>query len=90
VALARAVANEPPILLLDEPTSAMDHSTEQAVRRNLAAYAQGRTLLIVSHRSSMLELADRIIVVDGGQIVADGPRSQVIVALSQGRVSKAA
>jgi len=90
VALARAVANEPPILLLDEPTSAMDHSTEQAVRRNLAAYAQGRTLLIVSHRSSMLELADRIIVVDGGQIVADGPRSQVIVALGQGRVSKAA
>ncbi|HSV83403.1 MAG TPA: type I secretion system permease/ATPase, partial [Ramlibacter sp.] len=90
VALARAVANEPPILLLDEPTSAMDHSTELAVRRNLAAYAQGRTLLIVSHRSSMLELADRIIVVDGGQIVADGPRSQVIVALRQGLVAKAA
>jgi ATP-binding cassette subfamily C protein LapB len=90
VALARALVNEPPILLFDEPTSAMDHSTEQALRQNLAAYAQGRTLLIVSHRNSMLELADRIIVVDGGQIVADGPRSQVTVALRQGRVAKAA
>jgi len=90
VALARAMVNEPAILLLDEPTSAMDHSTEQALRQNLAAYAQGRTLLITSHRSSMLELADRIIVVDGGQIVADGPRSQVTVALRQGRVAKAA
>jgi ATP-binding cassette subfamily C protein LapB len=90
VALARAVVNDPPILLLDEPTSSMDYSTEEGLKKRLADYAQGRTLVIISHRSSMLELADRIIVIDGGQVVADGPRAQVTVALRQGRVGKAA
>lgn len=90
VALARALANDPAILLLDEPTSSMDHSTEAAVKQRLGAYAQGLTTVIVSHRNSMLELADRFIVIDGGQVVADGPRNQVIVALRQGQVGKAA
>jgi ATP-binding cassette, subfamily C, bacterial LapB len=90
VALARAVVNDPPILLLDEPTSSMDHSTETAVKQKLAAYAQGRTLVIVSHRNSLLEMADRFIVIDNGQVVADGPRNQVIVALRQGQVGRAA
>jgi ATP-binding cassette, subfamily C, bacterial LapB len=90
VALARALVNDPAILLLDEPTSSMDHSTETAVKQKLATFAQGRTLVIVSHRNSLLEMADRFIVVDNGQIVADGPRNQVIVALRQGQVGKAA
>lgn len=90
VALARAVVNDPPILLLDEPTSSMDYSTEEGLKQRLAAYTRGRTLLIISHRTSMLEMADRIIVIDGGQVVADGPRAQVTVALRQGRVGKAA
>lgn len=90
VALARAVVNDPPILLLDEPTSSMDYSTEEGLKQRLTAYTRGRTLLIISHRTSMLEMADRIIVIDGGQVVADGPRAQVTVALRQGRVGKAA
>ena len=89
VAIARAVINDPPILLLDEPTSAMDHSSEEDVKRRLTAFAQGKTMVIISHRNSLLELADRLIVMDGGRIVADGPKDQVVTALKQGRIGKA-
>lgn len=89
VALARAVINDPPILLLDEPTASMDHTGEEALKQRLAEYARGKTLIIVSHRSSLLELADRLVVMDGGHVVADGPRNLVITALRQGRVEKA-
>ena len=90
VAIARAVINDPPVLLLDEPTSAMDHSSEEDVKRRLSALAQGKTLIIISHRTSLLELADRLIVMDAGRIVADGPKDQVVTALKQGRIGKAA
>lgn len=89
VALARAVINDPPVLLLDEPTASMDHSSEESLKLRLSEYARGKTLIVVSHRSSLIDLADRIIVMDGGRIVADGPRNQVIVALRRGRVEKA-
>ena len=90
VAIARAVLGEPPILLLDEPTSAMDHASEQAVKQRLAEQARGKTLLLVSHRNALLDLAERIIVIDAGRIVADGPREQVVAALRQGQIAKAA
>lgn len=90
VAIARAVINDPPILLLDEPTGSMDHSSEEEVKRRLAACAEGKTLLVITHRTSLLELVDRIIVVDGGRIVADGPKVQVVEALRQGRIGRAA
>jgi len=89
VALARAVIHNPPILLMDEPTGSMDHSTEAWVKKQLKEFAKERTMLVVTHRTSLLDLADRIIVVDGGKIVADGPRENVIQALRQGRVGKA-
>ena len=89
VAIARAVINDPPILLLDEPTSAMDHSSEEDVKRRLTEFARGKTMIIISHRNSLLELADRLIVMDGGRIVADGPKDQVVTALKQGRIGKA-
>ncbi len=89
VAVARAVINDPPILLLDEPTSAMDFSSEEDIKRRLATFAQGKTVILVSHRTSLLDLVDRIIVVDGGRIMADGPKEQVITALKQGRIGKA-
>ena len=89
VAIARAVINDPPILLLDEPTSAMDHSSEEDVKRRLTEFAKGKTMIIISHRNSLLELADRLIVMDGGRIVADGPKDQVVTALKQGRIGKA-
>jgi ATP-binding cassette subfamily C protein LapB len=90
VAIARAVINDPPILLLDEPTSSMDFSSEDDIKRRLTEYAQGKTVILISHRTSLLDLADRIIVMDGGRIMADGPKEQVITALRQGRIGKAA
>ena len=89
VAIARAVINDPPILLLDEPTSSMDYSSEDDIKRRLTEFSQGKTVLLISHRTSMLDLADRIIVMDGGRIVADGPKEQVVTALRQGRIGKA-
>jgi ATP-binding cassette subfamily C protein LapB len=90
VAIARAVIHDPPILLLDEPTGAMDHSSEEEVKRRLAACAEGKTMVVITHRTSLLELVGRIIVVDGGRIVADGPKAQVVEALRQGRIGRAA
>ncbi len=90
VAIARALINDPPILLLDEPTAAMDHTSEEEVKRRLGEAARGKTMIIVTHRTSLLDLADRIIVVDGGKIVADGPKAQVVEALRQGRIGRAA
>ena len=90
VAIARAVINDPPILLLDEPTSSMDFSSEDDIKRRLTEYAQGKTVILISHRTSLLDLADRIIVMDGGRIMADGPKDQVVTALRQGRIGKAA
>ncbi len=90
VAIARAVINDPPILLLDEPTSSMDYSSEDDIKQRLAVFAKDKTVLLISHRTALLDLVERIIVMDGGRIVADGPKEQVITALRQGRVGKAA
>ena len=90
VGIARAVLNDSPILLLDEPTSAMDHQSEDLLKSRLRNFATGKTVVLVTHRTSLLELADRLIVIDNGQIMADGPKSQVIEALQNGRIGKAA
>lgn len=90
VAVARAMINDPPILLLDEPTASMDHSSEEDVKRRLSEFSRGKTVVIISHRTSLLDLADRLIVMDAGRIVADGPKEQVVNALKQGRIGKAA
>ncbi|MEM1189195.1 MAG: type I secretion system permease/ATPase [Pseudomonadota bacterium] len=89
IALARALVHEPGILLMDEPTGSMDNSTEKLVIEQLRRFAEKRTLVVVTHRNSLLELVDRIIVVDSGRVVADGPRDTVIAALQQGRIGKA-
>ena len=89
-AIARAVLMDPPALLFDEPTSAMDFSTEHGFKERLRHFAAHKTLIIVTHRTSLIDLATRIIVIDDGRIVADGPREQVIEALQSGRVGKAA
>jgi len=89
VAIARAVVNDPPILLMDEPTGAMDFSSEETVKAQLRSFAANKTLLVITHRTSLLELVDRIIVMDNGKIVADGPKAQVVEALRQGRIEKA-
>jgi len=90
VAIARAFINDPPVLLMDEPTGSMDHSSEEHVKQQLRAHADGKTMIVITHRTSLLELVDRIIVVDAGKIVADGPKAQVVEALRQGRIGRAA
>jgi ATP-binding cassette subfamily C protein LapB len=90
VAIARAVINDPPILLLDEPTAAMDHSSEADIKKRLRQFMPGKTVILVSHRTTLLDLVDRVIVMDAGRIVADGPKDQVIQALRLGRIGKAA
>lgn len=89
VLLARALLLDPPILLLDEPTSAMDNSTEDAVRRQLLRWVNGKTLVLITHRMTMLSLVDRLIVLDSGRIVADGPKDTVVEALRKGHVGPA-
>lgn len=89
VSIARAALNDPPVMLLDEPTSAMDHQSEERLKARLRSYVDGKTLLLVTHRTSLLELVDRLIVIDQGQIVADGPKAQVVEALQQGRIGRA-
>ncbi|MEN9316888.1 MAG: hypothetical protein RIS35_3281, partial [Pseudomonadota bacterium] len=90
VAFARALIGDPPMLLLDEPTSAMDNSTEEEIKRNLRSFADGKTMIVITHRTSLLDLVDRLIVIDAGRVVADGPKAQVIEALRQGRVGRGA
>lgn len=89
VGIARALIGKPSIILLDEPTSAMDHSAEDAVKKRLMEAAQGKTVVLISHRTGLFDLADRIIVIDAGRIVADGPKTQVIEALRAGKIGKA-
>jgi ATP-binding cassette subfamily C protein LapB len=86
VAVARALLLNPQILMFDEPTSSMDNSTEAAFKQRLGAIARGKTMLLVTHRHSMLALVDRLIVLDRGKVVADGPKSGVLEALMGGRV----
>jgi len=60
------------------------------VTQRLSAFAQGKTVLLVTHRTSLLSLIDRVIVIDNGRVVADGPRERIMQALQSGRISKAA
>ncbi len=90
VGIARAVLHNSPILLLDEPTSAMDFSTESQITNRMSAFVQNKTVVLVTHRTSMLAMVTRVIVIDGGKIVADGPRDRIMEALASGRIARAA
>ncbi len=89
VALARALLTDPPVILLDEPTASMDIASEEQFKARLAKVLTGRTLIVVTHRESMLTLVDKLLVMDGGRVVAGGPKADVMQALAQGRVRKA-
>lgn len=89
ITIARALLNAPPILLLDEPTSNMDHSTESAMKRTFEKIVSGKTLILVTHHTALLDLVDRIIVIDQGRILADGPKQEVVQALQQGKIGRA-
>lgn len=89
VALARALLLNPPILLLDEPTSAMDNTGEERLKQRLQSVVENKTVVLVTHRASLLSLVDRLLVIDRGQILADGPKAVVMEALKKGQISVA-
>jgi ATP-binding cassette, subfamily C, bacterial LapB len=76
--LARALLPNPPILMFDEPTSSMDLNSEKRFIGRLKARLEGKTLLLVTHRTTLFSLVDRIIVLGNGKVVADGPRDEVL------------
>ncbi len=82
VALARALITKPKILLMDEPTSAMDMQTELTFTKRLPGIAEGRTVIIVTHRPSLLTAVDRVVVMDNQRLVADGPKDKILAMLS--------
>jgi ATP-binding cassette subfamily C protein LapB len=83
IALARALAGSPPVLVFDEPTSAMDSQTETALIQRLQEELKGRTLLLITHRPPLLALVSRIMLVDRGKVVADGPRDEVLKQITR-------
>ncbi|MBS6741529.1 MAG: type I secretion system permease/ATPase [Enterobacteriaceae bacterium] len=86
VTLARALLLDPPVLLMDEPTSSMDNTSEDLIKKALAPVISNKTLLLVTHRASLLSLVDRLIIVDNGKIIADGPKESVMNALKKGQI----
>ena len=78
LAIARALLKDAPILILDEATSALDTESEAFIQHALATFCQQRTTLVIAHRMSTIENADRVVVLDGGRIVASGPHQQLL------------
>ncbi len=78
IAIARALINNPRILILDEATSALDYESERIIQDNMAAICRGRTVIIIAHRLSAVRYADTIVVMDGGEIVEQGPHDSLI------------
>ncbi|EDQ02607.1 type I secretion system permease/ATPase [Shewanella benthica] len=89
VALARATLNDPPVLLMDEPTASLDARAEKQFIRAMQNVSRDRTLLIITHKMHLLKLVDRIIVLDRGHLIADGPKDEVLDKLSTGLLSGA-
>ena len=83
VALARALVRDPEVLILDEPTSNMDTDSELMLQKRLQSVIGGRTLVLVTHRLSMLRIVDRLIVMENGQIKLDGPRDVILQNLRE-------
>ncbi|MEH0689078.1 type I secretion system permease/ATPase [Vibrio cholerae] len=86
VAIARALLGRPPVLLMDEPTSAMDNRSEMHIKQQLSQLKSSETLILITHKTSMLDVVDRVIVMEKGSIIADGPKAEVLNSLKQGKV----
>ena len=86
ITLARSLLLDPPVLLMDEPTSSMDNTSEDLIKKALQPFISDKTVLLVTHRASMLSLVDRLIILDNGKIIADGPKETVMNALKKGQI----
>ncbi len=84
LALARALVRDPKIVVFDEPVNGIDNSLEHIIKQNLDTYLTDKTFVMITHRTSLLSLVDRLILMESGQIIADGPRDDVMAKLSGG------
>ncbi|MDQ3140335.1 MAG: ATP-binding cassette domain-containing protein, partial [Pseudomonadota bacterium] len=87
IAISRALASKPAVLIFDEPSSAMDQQSETGLIDRLGIELVGRTFLVITHRTPMLRLVGRVIIVDRGKIIADGPREKILAALNRPKVA---
>ena len=78
LALTRAIASDPSIILFDEPTSAMDPKHEVLFIRQMQQFIKNKTFIVITHRKPILALTDRLIVIESGKIILDGPRDEVL------------
>jgi ATP-binding cassette subfamily C protein LapB len=91
VAIARSLLYDPPVLILDEPTASMDPASENRLRQRLKVLTQNKTTILITHKGSMLDLVDKLILIDRGRIIAFGPRDEIIRRLQNrefGRVGE--
>ncbi len=88
IAVARALTGDPALYLFDEPTAMMDQNTEKYLIQQLKNVIGSKSLILVTHRPSLISLVDRLIIIDGGKVVADGPKDQVIEALKNKEVKR--
>ncbi len=84
IAIARAFLGNPQVLVLDEPTSSMDNRSELYIKRQLQSLSASQTLVLITHKMGMLNVVDRLIVMEKGKIIADGPRDEVLERLRKG------
>ena len=89
VSIARALLHNPKILVLDEPTSSLDSRSEEMFMKRLQLVIKDKTLILITHKASLLALVDRLVVIDEGRIVEDGPREEVFEKLMKGAVQRA-
>jgi ATP-binding cassette subfamily C protein LapB len=73
-------------MVMDEPSNSMDNTTEDLFKKRFSNWVGDKTLVLVTHRASLLSLVDRIIVMDNGRIIADGPKERIMEALKQGQI----
>ena len=83
VTIARAFIEKTPIVMLDEPSNSMDNSTEKLLLARLKEATEGQTTILVTHKTSLMELVDRLILIDEGRVVMDGPKADVLKALQK-------
>lgn len=89
ISIARSLLMNPPIVVMDEPSNSMDNTSEERLKSRLAEFVADKTLVLVTHRASMLDLVNRLIVMDNGKVVADGPKERVLEVLKQGNLHAA-
>ena len=83
ICVARAFVGNPKIIIMDEPSSAMDSGSEKQLLNDLKDILTNKTLILITHRGTLLSLVDRVVVLDSGRILADGPKEKVLQAAAQ-------